>query len=121
MLNKTVREQSHAAELCLFIFDSLIILDNLEKAENFHLIFLVKLSKYLGFGPFAKAELGALLLSADEEEVLDLLLTCDYGSVVHMTNEQRRNFLDAFIKFYSSHVDGMGVIKSVQVLREVLN
>lgn len=121
VLNKTVKEQSHAAEICHFIFDSLIILDNLEKAENFHLIFLVKLSKYLGFGPFAKAELGELLLSDEDEGILNLLLTCDYESVVLMTNHQRRNFLDAFIKFYSSHVDGMGIIKSVQVLREVLS
>lgn len=121
VLNKTVREQSHAAEICQFIFDSLIILDHLEKAENFHLIFLVKLSKYLGFGPFAKAELGAWLLSADEEEILDLLLVSDYESTVHMNNEQRRNLLDAFIKFYGIHVDGLGVIKSVLVLREVLS
>lgn len=121
VLNKTVKEQSHANELCNFIYDSLIALDNLERPENFHLIFLVKLSKYLGFGPFAKAELGAWLLSSEEEKVLDLLLESEYETVVQMTNEQRRNLLEAFIRFYGSHVDGMGVLKSVQVLREVLN
>jgi DNA repair protein RecO (recombination protein O) len=121
VLNKTVREQSHADELCRFIFNSLIALDNLDRPENFHLVFLVKLSKHLGFGPFAKAELGAWLLSAEEESVLDLLLECEYESDLKMSNEQRRNLLDAFIKFYRSHIDGLGVIKSVQVLREVLN
>lgn len=121
VLNKTVREQSHAGEIYNFIFDSLISLDNQERPENFHLIFLVKLSKYLGFGPFAKAELGAWLLSTEEEKVLDLLLKSDYDTSIQMTNEQRRNLLEAFIRFYGSHVDGMGVIKSVQVLREVLN
>jgi hypothetical protein len=49
------------------------------------------------------------------------LLVSDYESPVHMNNEQRRNLLDAFIKFYGSHVDGLGVIKSVLVLREVLS
>lgn len=121
VLNRTVKEQTHAAPLCKFISESLIILDQSERPESFHLIFLVKLSKYLGFGPFAKAELGAWLLSAEEEMVLDNLLEADYDSDVRMTNEQRRNLLEAFLKFYESHVDGMGVVKSVQVLRDVLN
>ncbi len=121
VLNKTVKEQSHADELCQFIYESLTTLDKLSRPENFHLIFLLKLSKFLGFGPFAKAELSAWLLSEGEEAILDLLLESDYETIVPMTNDQRRNLLDAFVKFYGSHIDGMGPIKSVQVLREVLS
>ncbi len=121
ILNKTVKEQSHADELCDFIFNSLLRLDAQGQPENFHLIFLIKLSKHLGFGPFAKTELSAWLLSKEEDIILDGLLEADYDDKVEMTNIQRRNLLDAFIKFYGSHVEGFGTVKSVQVLREVLS
>lgn len=121
VLNRTVKEQAHAGELCNFIFESLIRLDQSNRPESFHLVFLVKLSKYLGFGPFARAELGAWLLSKEEEKVLDDLLVAEYDANIKMTNEQRRNLLEAFIRFYSTHVDSMGVVKSVQVLRDVLS
>ncbi|GAB1444842.1 MAG: DNA repair protein RecO [Cyclobacteriaceae bacterium] len=121
VLNKTVKEQSHAGELCNFIFHSLIQLDTLDQPENFHLIFLIKLSKFLGFGPFAKAELGALMLNKEEERVLDVLLESEYETITKVRNDQRRNLLDAFLRFYSNHIDAMGTIKSVQVLREVLS
>ena len=121
ILNRTVKEQAHAGELCNFIFDSLISLDSIIRPENFHLIFLIKLSKYLGFGPFAKVELGAWLLNREENKVLDILLESDYDNPIQINNEQRRNLLDVLIKFFGAHVDGMGTVKSVQVLREVLN
>lgn len=121
VLNKTVKEQAHAGELCNFIFDSLIRLDTMNLPENFHLIFLIKLSKHLGFGPFAKIELGALMLSDEEEKILDKLLESEFEDDVKMRNEQRRILLDAFLRFYSNHIDAMGTIRSVQILREVLN
>lgn len=121
VLNKTVKEQVHADELCNFIFDALIRLDRLEHPENFHLVFLIKLSKYLGFGPFAKAELGALMLNEEEEQLLDKLLECEFEDFVKVSNDKRRILLDAFVRFYGNHIDAMGSIKSVQVLREVLS
>ena len=53
--------------------------------------------------------------------MLDILLEAEYDIKIKMTNEQRRNLLEAFIRFYSTHVDSMGVVKSVQVLRDVLS
>jgi DNA repair protein RecO (recombination protein O) len=99
----------------------LIRLDALARPENFHLIFLIKLSKYLGFGPFAKIELGALMLNEEEEKILDQLLESEYEDEVKMRNDQRRILLDAFVRFYGNHIDAMGAIKSVQILREVLS
>lgn len=121
VLNKTVREQTHASELCDFIFDALVRLDKLEHSENFHLVFLIKLSKYLGFGPFTKAELGAFMLNDEEEVALDKLLECEFEDYIKLTNDQRRILLDALLRFFGNHIDAMGTIKSVQVLREVLS
>ncbi len=121
VLNKAVKEETHHSELFIFIYNSLISLDVVDQPENFHLLFLIKLSKHLGFGPFAKVELGALMLNKEEEDILDKMLVCSFDEILKVNTEQRRNLLDAFLRFYSSHVDAMNTIKSVQVLRDVLS
>lgn len=120
ILNRSVKEQSHATELCDFIFNSLQTLDSIESPENFHLQFLIKLSKYLGFGPFTRDELGAWMLTDQEQKILDDLLQSEYSERIVMKVEQRRNLLDSLLRFYGNHVDAMGTIKSLTVLREVL-
>jgi DNA repair protein RecO (recombination protein O) len=91
-------------------------------AENFHLIFLVLLSRHLGFGPQQRQEiLGGRLLDPIEEVLLQELIESDFHSKLVMTNLQRRNILDILLHFYSIHIDTFGELKSLQVLREVLH
>jgi DNA repair protein RecO (recombination protein O) len=122
LLNRTVKEQSHPGEIFSFLFDSLVTLDLLsEQYKNFHLSFLIKLSRFLGFGAnFSEEILGARLVDDAEEAILKQLITSDYQANVIMTNTQRRSLLDVMLRFYRQHVDGFGEMKSVQILREVL-
>lgn len=122
VLNKCVKEQSHAEELYDFIANDLIELDHLDVNPNFHLLFLLKLSKYLGFGPQNTMEiLGGRILEVQEETLLGEMIESDYQSGLKMTTEQRRNLLDAILQFYAAHVDSFGEIKSVNVLRTILS
>lgn len=123
MLNKTVREQSHAQELFDFLFQSLITLDKQQTGyENCHLIFLLRLSRFLGFEPQLIEEvLQGRLADSKEEELLSELLKADFNDHLTMTAIHRRNLLDLLLRFYATHIDNLGEIKSVQVLREVLN
>ena len=122
ILNKSIREQSHAGEICSFLFDSFEVLDRLtHNYENFHLIFLIKLSRFLGFGPHTKEEiLTGRLIDAADEAILNRLLLADFSENLTMTNVQRRSLLSVILHFYSLHVENFGEVKSVQVLREVL-
>ncbi len=122
MINKSVKEQSHAVDICSFLFDSFEVLDRLPgNCENFHLIFLIKLSRFLGFGPHNSHELlTGRLLDVKDEALLQQLLEVDYSRVICMTNLQRRNILDLLLHFYASHIENLGEVRSVQVLREVL-
>src|SRR6187401_292767 len=53
LLNKTVKDESHAADLCTFMINSFVMLDAIDRnAENFHLFFMIRLSRLLGFGAF---------------------------------------------------------------------
>ena len=122
VLNKAVKEQSHVQDIFNFISDSLIHLDLLEKPENFHLQFLIGLSKHLGFGPNLTSEvLGGRMVSEDEELALQKMLLGDYQREVLLSYEQRKNILVVLLRFYQAHSEGFGEIKSVAVLKEVLS
>lgn len=123
VINKTVKEESHAQGLCTFMIRSFIAFDSLtEHAENFHLIFLLRLSRLLGFGAHSVIEvLGARMADPQTEQWLHILLTADYGDELAITNAQRRELLDHILRFYADHLENMGELRSIQVLREVLN
>lgn len=122
VLNKTVREETHAQELFDFLFDSLIFLDDQKNDfENFHLIFLVKLSRFLGFGVHDVREvLVGRVVDDKEEQLLAKLIAAEYNTNVLITNSQRRTLLEIFLRFYTAHIDSLGEMRSVQVLREVM-
>lgn len=122
IVNKAVKEESHAEELCSFMIDSFIALDEIASPENFHLIFLLKLSRFLGFGPQTNDEvLDGWMLDKDEEALLKKLLTAEYDQVMPMSQLSRRNVLDALLRFYATHSENFGEIRSVQVLKEMFN
>jgi DNA repair protein RecO (recombination protein O) len=119
-VNKSIKEEAHSEELCNFLIRSLIQLDSTDKPGNFHLVFMVRLSRHLGFQPQSATEvLGGRVMDYDEEDVLNHLLRDD--SEVPMNNQQRRNLLEALLRFYSMHVENFGQMKSLSVLREILS
>jgi DNA repair protein RecO (recombination protein O) len=123
VLNRVVKEESHTEELCEFIITSLVTLDTLsENIETFHLAFLLKLSRFLGFGAGnANEVLGWRITDSAIENALANLIQSDYGDNVPMTNEHRRELLSLLIAFYNDHTQMLGEMKSVQVLREILS
>lgn len=123
IMNKTIKEESHTGDFFSFLFNSIQTLDLLEESvENFHLIFLLKLSRYLGFGAHSVSEvLGHRMIGDDEEKLLAILLTLNLQQSVKMTGHQRKNLLEVLLLFYADHLDYLGEIRSIPILREVLD
>lgn len=123
LLNKTVKEESHAGNVFQFVVDALVTIDSLDRnVENAHLLFLIKLSRYLGFGPqFANEVLGGRVTDEATEFILQKLLTSNFDAMIPITSDQRKQLLDLLLKFYAEHLENFGELKSVQVLREVLS
>lgn len=123
ILNKTVREETAPGPLFDFIFNSLRVLETLEKNyENFHLLFLIKLSRHLGFGVYTAAQIGGTRpFDRETESVVESLLTASYDETIGMTVSRRREILEALVAFFGEHIESLGEIRSVQVLREVLS
>jgi len=113
VLNKSVKEQSHAGEIHDFVANSLMTLDKLQKPENFHLLFLLGLSKHLGFGPNLTEEvLGGHWMDVGDQEVLKRLMKSDYDSTIMINYAQRQTLLLSLLRFYANHVDNFGEMKS---------
>ncbi len=123
IVNKAVKEQSHTQELGDFLFNSFIVLDGLENnIENFHLLFLIQLSRHLGFGAHQHGEILTPFSNDDKEEsILNQLLKADYNTTIAMNQLQRRNLLDVLLRFYTLHIESFGEIKSLAVVRELIN
>jgi DNA repair protein RecO (recombination protein O) len=123
VINRAVKEQSHTQELGQFLFHAFISLDGLgQNIENFHLLFLIKLSRHLGFGVHQPEEILTPFFADDKEEkILEDLLTAEFGFVIQMNQVQRRNLLDVLLRFYASHVENFSELKSLSVVRELIN
>ena len=123
IVNKVIKGESDAGELFDFLYESLKVLDTIEHSyENFHLIFLLRLGRYLGFGAQRPQEILAHhVVSSQDELVLKHLIAANYTDHIEMSNAQRRTLLDVILKFYVRHIEGLGEIKSVQILREILS
>ena len=120
VLYKTVKEEGEVTELFDFIFHSIEILDHLPAGyENFHLQFLLKLARYLGFGVESSEHFYDSFPEEDVDPVKQLLMN-PYEQHIKVPNSMRRILLDHIIKFYQTHIDTLKEVKSVKVLQEVL-
>ncbi len=45
----------------------------------------------------------------------------DFGNHVHVNRKVRNELLDFLLIYYKLHIDGFGEMKSLQVLRELLD
>lgn len=121
ILNKAVKDQSNAETIFDFLMRSFITLDQLEGIENFHLQFLIQLSRHLGFGVHETSEvLAGSTFSVEDDEGLRSLLKARYDAPPQLTYACRKHLLDQMLLFYYRHIDGMTEVRSVDVLAEVL-
>ena len=122
VVNKTIKEESHASELCAFMVKSFVTLDTITtNVENFHLIFLLKLCRLLGFGVDQASEVvGIRATNSSNEKAINDLITTNYTDTLSLTNNQRREILELVLHFYDDHLGSLGEWKSIPVLREVL-
>ncbi len=129
MLNKVLKEEAGSPTLFQFLVNAVLFLEEAHtNYENFHLSFLLKLSFFLGFGPESAREFESQLrehsvpfLPDDTtEKALNSILRHPIGTPVELSRAARNELLDALVAYYHVHIDSLGEVKSLPVLREVL-
>jgi DNA repair protein RecO (recombination protein O) len=121
ILYRNIRESEPNKNLYDFISQSIQLLDITEKGvENFHLIFLLQLTKFLGFFPSTEFIIYNNNILYKEKIDLRYISITDIG-YIDISNITRQNMLDEILNFYEKHIMGIGQIKSLMILREVFH
>lgn len=141
-LNKVLKEEESRPELFNFLYNSIQILDVIETGiANFHLVFLLKLAKFLGFGPsdnysektpYFDIKDGIFVpykpaheyfLLPEKSRIIAELLRIDFESLPNFRvhHSLRDDLLEAIIVYYSVHFNRSLNIKSLSIFKEIFN
>jgi len=139
ILSSTIQEEEANEGLFSFLETSFIWLDTNDKTANFHLLFLLNLTKFLGFYPdisninsnyFNLIE-GNFMESTTEKEVVfgdnlvqfKKLLGTNFDSIesIKFNQQERQQVLQIIIRYFELHLDGFRRPKSLKVLETVFN
>jgi DNA repair protein RecO (recombination protein O) len=120
ILYKTLRESEPDKKLFDFLLNAIQLLDISKNGiENFHLIFLLQYTKFLGIYPidnedfiYHNAKSGLNLQKLLQHSLADL-----NSFILEYT--ERQELLDIINIYYKSHISGFGQIQSLKILREV--
>ena len=136
MLESTLQEEEPNELLFNFLETSFHYLDEIDDYANFHISFLIELTKHLGFFPriddnskmYFDLEFGVFydfdkntpyLFSGEIIENLKKFLGTKFvkSSDVALSKQQRNNLLKLLMQYYSLHVSSFRVPKSLEVLK----
>lgn len=91
-----------------------------EGCVNFHLVFMVQFTRFLGIFPQNNKELDRLQPKESTIKLHDLLsFTLKKLDKLELNNTQRNLLVKAMVDYYYYHLEGMGKISSLDVLHEV--
>lgn len=142
LIYKAIREEEENIPLFDFLHTSLLKLDKHSgKVVNFHLVFMLLFSRFLGFFPQLCNSGGLPYLDLQEghftssqplhshyvegklRELFEKLLTIDYESMdtLSLSNQERKALLSLLIDYYSIHLQGLGPMKTPQVLESIFS
>ena len=142
ILYKTIQEQEPNPDLFEYLYNSIQVLElKTEGISNFHLYFLIHLSKYLGFFPnnnFSESNcffdlkagrfvlikpMHSFCLDAEQSKILSQLLEFSENQheTLKISYKNRIFLLEKILNYYLLHNEGVSNIKSLSVLKEVFH
>jgi DNA repair protein RecO (recombination protein O) len=139
IIYKSLKEETPNNELFDFLFRSIVELDEIkEHVSFFHIIFMIRFTKYLGFYPqnsysqksqvfdmpeglfVASHPLHNDFFHEETSRVFSAILEGNYDVFYHQP-ALRNSLLDNIIRFYSLHVPVFGEIKSLFILKQLFD
>lgn len=139
ILKSAIQEEDENPPLYFFLETALNWLDSHDNISDFHLVFLINLTKYLGFFPneeplnasYFNLETGCFDLSLPREKhiegsqipVFRKLLGMNFGGNINLklNRTKRRELLETLIQYFELHLLGFSKPKSLQILNEIFD
>tara|TARA_B000000557_G_scaffold59394_1_gene46207 strand:- start:1773 stop:2435 length:663 start_codon:yes stop_codon:yes gene_type:complete len=121
-LNRISQNDDYQKDNFDFIKDSLIVFDRLEvNYSNFHIQFLIKLSKYFGIDIGNSKHLTAENVKDDINLFVDACINNSYEVKIKSNNILRNNVINLIIEHYSRNLDININLNSTNILKEIFN
>lgn len=138
-LASALREEESNQKLFTFIETSFQWLDQEEKTANFHLVFLLQLTRFLGFYPdtrhikasyfdlqegyFTERKSLGPTISAEKLILFKSLIGIKFDDMLRLkwSSDNRMVLLQVLLDYYELHLPGFKKPKSLKVLKEVFN
>ncbi|WP_100613534.1 DNA repair protein RecO [Confluentibacter citreus] len=139
VLSSTLKEEEQNDILFSYLENTLLWFDSHEEYANFHLLFLLKLTKYLGFypevnnleydyfnlqdGKFEFKPSSKYAVSGENLTLLKTLLNTGFDdlSEVKINSKQRQSFLNMVLLYFELHLGSFKTPKSLQVFNQVFS
>jgi DNA repair protein RecO (recombination protein O) len=139
ILSNCIQEEEENIALFSYIETSLIWLDTHDKIANFHLLFLLNLTKFLGFYPdltykdtsyfnlvegnFTDTTFEKEVISGEELVQFKKLLGTNFDTIesIKFSKRERQQILGVIIRYFELHLEGFRNPKSLGVLETVFS
>jgi DNA repair protein RecO (recombination protein O) len=139
ILSSVLKEEEKNDDLFNYIETALQYLDTEDEFSNFHLLFLLKLTRYLGFQPenlnlnypyfnlqsgiFEPDNSSLYSISGENLTLLKQLLGINFDALktIKINAKQRRDFLNILLHYFELHLGSFKKPKSLQVLNDVFH
>lgn len=135
IIKTTIKEQEENKSLFNFLQKTIQQLDEQETNPDFHLIFLIKLTRFLGFAPQEKnadniyfdLETGQFLshpsfncINQTASSLMNqLIIQKDFANSLRINYSERKQLIQQVLNYYKFHIDGFKQPKSLEVLEAV--
>ena len=139
VLANIIQEEEENSALYVYIETALIWLDTHSEVANFHLLFLLNLSRFLGFYPdvsekekpvfslidgcFMDAGHEKLVISGEKLLLFKSLLGINFDAIntISYNKQERQVILQVIIQYFELHLEGFRKPKSLAVLETVFS
>ena len=139
ILRNSIQEEEQNENLYFFLENSLNWLDSNNNIANFHLLFLLRLTRHLGFYPdevqedspyfnmldgvFQGVNTSPYCIGGPNLELLKRLMGTNFDELdnIHLTKIKRSDFLNMLLSYYQLHIDSFKKPKSLTVLNEIFH
>lgn len=139
VLSAVLREEEENQQLYDYLETTFRWLDETDEFSNFHLLFLLKLTKHLGFYPdtsdvnqryfnlynglFESKKINVYSVYGENLTTLKQLLGTNFDALdtIKLNSKQRQSFLAMLLLYFELHLGSFRKPKSLQVLNDVFH
>jgi DNA repair protein RecO (recombination protein O) len=139
VLSSVLREEEENQQLYNYLETTFRWLDTKDEFSNFHLLFLLNLTKHLGFYPdvsdtnqmyfnlnnglFESKKEDVYSISGENLTILKQLLGTNFDALDHvkLNSKQRQSFLAMLLLYFELHLGSFRKPKSLQIFNQVFN